>query len=423
VAWRGAAAPVLVRVAPARGSTLAETLAQTMLMVQVTRASNKAPQVRAPAKKVAVAMLDLWSLLSGPSVVQLRLAPNGGEQMKQQGCEAEFIVLEVRLEQICEWRITMESLACTVSLPPSAAAAAIRAESEAAFADTGIAEDPALAAHRDAPPHCSTSVHFEDSALDLSVCERSGGVSTAVVAARVAPAVAADADATAPAGSTTERGAAKSSAIGATRGHEYSVSWTEAELGDVEVRGQCGFRQLSGGALFVELVRLLTLAGASESGGGDVRAEQVSFFIYRYILRESCSQFDSLPLTYLTISSPCRTIASFTSAPQSTAFTSGGDAAGGGGGAAAAAVGAIHDEVAARARARTLSGGASPSWGTGAAKKIGCCWVTLEQLRPASTGEAALGHWAPGAGTDQVSVLLSTVTFYANHAHNLTRSP
>ena len=251
VAWRGAAAPVLVRVAPARGSTLAETLAQTMLMVQVTRASNKAPQVRAPAKKVAVAMLDLWSLLSGPSVVQLRLAPNGGEQMKQQGCEAEFIVLEVRLEQICEWRITMESLACTVSLPPSAAAAALRAESEAAIADTGIAEDPALAAHRDAPPHCSTSVHFEDSALDLSVCERSGGVSTAVVAARVAPAVAADADATAPAGSTTERGAAKSSAIGATRGHEYSVSWTEAELGDVEVRGQCGFRQLSGGALFV----------------------------------------------------------------------------------------------------------------------------------------------------------------------------
>ena len=24
------------------------------------------------------------------------------------------------------------------------------------------------------------------------------------------------------------------------------------------------------------------------------------FFVYRYILRESCSQFDSLPLTYLT---------------------------------------------------------------------------------------------------------------------------
>jgi hypothetical protein len=26
--------------------------------------------------------------------------------------------------------------------------------------------------------------------------------------------------------------------------------------------------------------------------------EQVSSFMYRYILRESCSQFDALPLTY-----------------------------------------------------------------------------------------------------------------------------
>ena len=33
---------------------------------------------------------------------------------------------------------------------------------------------------------------------------------------------------------------------------------------------------------------------------------KVSFLLYRYILRESCSQFDSLPLTSLTISGRSR---------------------------------------------------------------------------------------------------------------------
>jgi hypothetical protein len=45
-------------------------------------------------------------------------------------------------------------------------------------------------------------------------------------------------------------------------------------------------------------VRALTSTG---TGGDDEATLEVSSFIYRYILRESCSQFDSLPLTSLTI--------------------------------------------------------------------------------------------------------------------------
>ena len=43
------------------------------------------------------------------------------------------------------------------------------------------------------------------------------------------------------------------------------------------------------------LSALMPAAGGAAEDGAH---EQVSFFIYRYILRESCSQFDSLPLTY-----------------------------------------------------------------------------------------------------------------------------
>jgi hypothetical protein len=43
-------------------------------------------------------------------------------------------------------------------------------------------------------------------------------------------------------------------------------------------------------------------AGGAQGGGKPPTEEGELSFIYRYILRESCSQFDSLPLTYLTIS-------------------------------------------------------------------------------------------------------------------------
>ena len=43
------------------------------------------------------------------------------------------------------------------------------------------------------------------------------------------------------------------------------------------------------------------LGAAAVSKPSDSQTKQVSSFMYRYILRESCSQFDSLPLTSLTI--------------------------------------------------------------------------------------------------------------------------
>ena len=54
------------------------------------------------------------------------------------------------------------------------------------------------------------------------------------------------------------------------------------------------------------LEALLAAMRAAADGSGDMKAARLGllkgeFFMYRAILRESCSQFDSLPLTSLTI--------------------------------------------------------------------------------------------------------------------------
>ena len=62
-------------------------------------------------------------------------------------------------------------------------------------------------------------------------------------------------------------------------------------------------RAASHAAMQIKLAKKLrmkkTLHALDANGDGRVRGLS---FMYRYILRESCSQFDSLPLTSLTIS-------------------------------------------------------------------------------------------------------------------------
>jgi tRNA A-37 threonylcarbamoyl transferase component Bud32 len=101
--------------------------------------------------------------------------------------------------------------------------------------------------------------------------------------------------------------------------------------------------------------------------------------MYRYISRESCSQFDSLPLTSL---HPRCSIAELH------------------------ASGVVHCDVKSRNVIRVRS--------TRVTQRDPLCLCDLD---------AALLVGAPHDATMKVSCLLYTVTFYVNHAHNLTRSP
>jgi hypothetical protein len=152
-------------------------------------------------------------------------------------------------------------------------------------------------------------------------------------------------------------------------------------------------------------------------------------FIYRYILRESCSHFDSLPLTYLTVK------------PQSLRRSSGGVATGGRGalsrqhperrgfaaefactaGAGEQAAAAFPAAKAAAAAAAIAGALPAPSPSSKLALrgggKLGCAFIDLtapsrDAARSSSVDRAAAGEF-----------LLCTVTFHANLAHSLTRSP
>ena len=298
VTWRGAAEPTILRVAAAAAAAgsssvgvggsgvdraaFEATLRSMLMTVQVTRASRKAPDASTgllpPAKNVGIVTIDLWTLLQGPAIVQLRLAPNGtsAQQKKRGGDAAGFVVIEVRLEQICDWRVAIESLECVVAEVTPRAAAAGRGVAAAAVVDTGVkravevavavdpfAEEvsglelPELSESRsESIPQCSTSIYFEDALVrgsDAGVHGgRGGGCSAAVAATRVR------------AGASKSGGASGGESVGAA----WRVAWDEERLRGVEVRGCCGFRQLSGGALFVELRRSTDDAGGSSAGAG-----------------------------------------------------------------------------------------------------------------------------------------------------------
>ena len=155
--------------------------------------------------------------------------------------------------------------------------------------------------------------------------------------------------------------------------------------------------------------------------------------MYRYILRESCSQFDSLPLTSLTI--PHSTRLSYTSFEYSdvkatdagVTFTVKNSGAVPG---AEVAQLYLGFPAASGEPPKQLKGFTKIQLAPGASTT-----VTLPlNDRSLSIWDVAAHDWAVLLRRAQrvhhriplrprVSVLLCTVTYYANRAHNLTRSP